>query len=197
MITRAETGSADLEQLARDAQGGRARAFDRLAHALRPLLRRWALALVGSPDEAEDIAQEALLKVHRGLGRFAFGSRVSTWAYAVTRRAAADHHRKKHRRKRLLESRTEIAEPSHLVLRDQDSAALSDLVYAEYRRLPGRQREVFDLADLQGRPVEEIAALLSLNAVTVRVHLHRARAAIRGRIMSSHPELVEDAIGQR
>ena len=54
------------------------------------------------------------------------------------------------------------------------------------------QREVFDLADLQGIPLTDIAEMLGLSAVTARVHLHRARAAIRARILAESPALVED-----
>ena len=73
-----------------------------------------------------------------------------------------------------------------------DSQALTDLVHREYRRLPNRQREVFDLADLQGIPLTEIAEMLQMSPITARVHLHRARAAIRSRILASDPALVED-----
>ncbi len=192
--TKTETGSGNLERLAREARSERPRAFDRLASELLPLLQRWAFALVGSADDADDIAQEVLVKVHRGLSDFAFGSRVSTWAYAVTRRTAADHHRKRHRREHLLETRLEAAPHAVPASEDADRNALSELVYHEFRKLPGRQREVFDLADLQGRSIEEIARLLNLSPVTVRVHLHRARSAIRSRILGSHPALVEDML---
>ncbi|MGH7461121.1 MAG: RNA polymerase sigma factor, partial [Longimicrobiales bacterium] len=90
------------DRLAWEARNGRARAFDRLAEALLPRVQRWATALVGSPDDADDIAQEVLLKTHRALGSFAFGSRVTTWVYAVARRTAADYHRKHNRRARLI-----------------------------------------------------------------------------------------------
>jgi RNA polymerase sigma-70 factor (ECF subfamily) len=189
--TDAERG-ADLESLVRAAQGGQARAFDRLATALLPRLRRWALAHVSSPDDAEDIAQEALVKTHRYLGDFVFGSRFTTWAYAVTRRAAADWHRKRHRRVRLMEARLDPPADSIAPTLPLDEQALADLVQREFRRLPGRQREVFDLADLQGIPLTEIAEMLKLNPITARVHLHRARATIRSRILQTHPALVED-----
>jgi RNA polymerase sigma-70 factor (ECF subfamily) len=65
-------------------------------------------------------------------------------------------------------------------------------VLTEFRRLPNRQREVFDLADLQGKTLNEIAEVLTMNPVTVRVHLHRARAAIRSRILQTDAALVED-----
>jgi RNA polymerase sigma-70 factor (ECF subfamily) len=186
-----ETASAELERLARAAQRGQPRAFDRLAEALLPRLRRWALAHVSSGDEADDIAQEVLLKAHRSLADFGFESRITTWLYAVTRRTAADWHRKRHRRETLMVEHFEAPGES-APGPDLDTLALTELVRREYRRLPNRQREVFDLADLQGIPLTEIAEMLNLSPITARVHLHRARAAIRSRILESHAALVED-----
>ena len=176
----------------RAAQRGQPRAFDRLADALLPRLRRWALAHVASGDDADDIAQEVLLKTHRSLSGFGFESRFTTWLYAVTRRTAADWHRKRQRRTRLMEAQFEPPRETAIRGAELDSQALTDLVHREYRQLPNRQREVFDLADLQGIPLTEIAEMLNMSPITARVHLHRARASIRSRILESHPALVED-----
>jgi RNA polymerase sigma factor (sigma-70 family) len=184
--------SENLERLISEAQAGDARAFGRLAAAVLPRVRRWALAHVQSADDAEDIAQEVLLKTHRALNTFAFGSRVTTWLYSVTRRTAADWHRKHARRSRLLDAH---GEPQVLAVAASDAldhAQLTGEVMRVFRSLPNRQREVFDLADLQGVPLIEVAELLQMNPVTARVHLHRARAAIRTRILQEHPALVED-----
>jgi RNA polymerase sigma factor (sigma-70 family) len=190
--TVTEPGSAELERLVRAAQGGQPRAFDRLADALLPRLRRWAVAHVSSPDEADDIAQEVLLKTHRALGEFAFGSRITTWLYAVTRRTAADWHRKRHRREQLMAEHSPGPAVEPYSGPSLDTAALTELVQQAFRKLPNRQREVFDLADLQGIPLTEIAEMLGMSPITARVHLHRARTSIRTRILQSHPALVED-----
>jgi RNA polymerase sigma-70 factor (ECF subfamily) len=184
--------AADLDRLARGAQAGESRAFDRLTTALLPSVRRWSKALVGSEDDADDLAQEVLLKVHRGLPEFTFGARVTTWVYALTRRTAIDWHRKRSRRQKLAESRLAEAQASAPARPTTDLQRLTALVHEEFQRLPRRQREVFDLADLQGMSHEEIAELLHLNPVTVRVHLFRARATIRTRILLTAPALTED-----
>jgi RNA polymerase sigma-70 factor (ECF subfamily) len=58
-------------------------------------------------------------------------------------------------------------------------------------RLPERQREVFDLVDLQGFAAHEVAALLGLDDGTVRAHLFRARRAVRAAILALAPTLTE------
>lgn len=182
----------EIEDLVRHAQAGDERAFDRLATALRPRVRRWVLAQVDSADDAEDIVQDVLLKMHRGLREFEHGSRVSTWLFAVTRRATADWHRKRHRRVSLLSARAEPPAVSRQPELPVDQDRLSSEVRTAFRALPGRQREIFDLADLQGIPLNEIAQMLNVNPVTARVHLHRARAAIRAHVLRLLPALVED-----
>ena len=174
------------------AQRGDERAFERLVAEVRPRVRRWAAAHVDSVDDAEDIVQTVLLKAHRGLAEFNFSSRFSTWLYAVTRRAAADWHRKRHRRGTLLEVRADPVEPAFQTRLRVDEQRLSAAVRTAFRSLPNRQREVFDLADLQGVPLTEIAEMLNMNPVTARVHLHRARATIRARVLAQSPALVED-----
>jgi RNA polymerase sigma-70 factor, ECF subfamily len=187
-----EPDAAELDGLVRRAQAGEARAFDRLGRALLPRIRRWAAAHVESADDADDIAQDVLLKAHRMLSAFAFESRFTTWLYAITRRAAADWHRKRGRRARLQALRLEPAEDAPPSSSTADRQRLTERVLSEFRRLPSRQREVFDLADLQGKSLAEIAEMLAMNPVTVRVHLHRARSAIRSRILQTDAALVED-----
>jgi RNA polymerase sigma-70 factor, ECF subfamily len=187
-----EPNTTELERLVRGAQAGEAHAFDRLGSALLPRIRRWAGAHVDSADDADDIAQDVLVKAHRMLGDFAFESRFTTWLYAITRRAAADWYRKRSRRARLSAGRLTLVEAVEAPVSATDQQRLTERVLAEFRRLPNRQREVFDLADLQGKMLNEIAELLEMNPTTVRVHLHRARASIRTRILQSDPALVED-----
>ncbi len=61
-----------------------------------------------------------------------------------------------------------------------------------FSELPERQREVFDLVELQGYTAVEAADMLVMSASTVRVHLLRARRTLRARIMEQHPALAED-----
>jgi RNA polymerase sigma factor (sigma-70 family) len=58
--------------------------------------------------------------------------------------------------------------------------------------LSSRQREIFDLCDLQGYSPSEVARLLELEPATIRVHLLRARAVIRTQILRHYPEVVKE-----
>jgi DNA-directed RNA polymerase specialized sigma24 family protein len=79
------------------------------------------------------------------------------------------------------------------VTRQPDPAgALLDVVRGTLGILPARQREVFDLVDLQGYTPADAAAMLEMIGTPVRVHLLRARRRLRTRILEMHPHIVED-----
>lgn len=154
----------------------------------------------GDPDEADEVVQLALIRVHRGLGSFRGESRFTSWLYRIVANAAAELRRTRVRRERLLGE--EMAGPGLAGVaanwsepigpRELDAARLTRVVLARFRELPERQREVFDLVDLQGHAPVEVAEMLGLEPVTVRTNLLRARRAIRVKIIESHPELVEE-----
>jgi RNA polymerase sigma-70 factor (ECF subfamily) len=56
-----------------------------------------------------------------------------------------------------------------------------------FSELPERQREIFDLVDLQGLSPAEAGARMGLKPVSVRANLFKARAAIRAKLLATHP----------
>lgn len=183
-----EPASALVER----ARAGDELAFARLVRSVRDQLYRWALVKTGDPDDAEDVTQEVLLKLRRALPAFDGRSRLTTWLYTIVRTTAADLHRRRTRRAEVLEeaAREAVAEAAPPPGLDQER--LSSLVLAFFRELPERQREVFDLCELQGHPSPEVAEMLGIEPVSVRASLFKARRTIRSRILEEHPELVED-----
>lgn len=182
-----------------EALVGRARAGDE--NALEQLIRRcyrqifrWALVQVGDPDDADDVTQTVLLRLHRRLKSFRGRSRFDTWLYRVTRNASLEWLRGRRRRERLAEragaERPEAGGPDPLTeVQAMDAAAMIRRAFAE---LPDRQREIFDLVDLQGYAPAEIAEALEMNPVTVRANLCKARRAIRSRMLEVDPEIAEE-----
>ena len=184
--------------LIRRAQRGDRAALDEVARAVLPLLRRWARTHVAAADDADDVAQIALIAATRHLAGFDHRSGLDTWLYRIVRRCAADHFRTVRRRDRLAER--DAARPADAwttgdSAEDLDLRRAAGTVRREFRRLPARQREVFDLVDLQGFAAEEVAAMLGLAAPTVRVHLLRARRALRSIMLETEPAFVEDRGG--
>lgn len=177
------------------ARGGNADAFERLVRRVEPLVRRWALVRTADPTRAEELVQNVLLRAHEHLSEFRGESRLESWLYRITMNEAVTLERIRGPSSVPLE-----ALPEGPVLAGEDAGDRIDALYARdvvglvrafFGELPHRQRQVFDMVDLQGHAPAEVAAILELSPSTVRVTLLRARRTIRARILELHPELEE------
>jgi RNA polymerase sigma-70 factor (ECF subfamily) len=186
---------AELATLVKQASAGNEAAFEQLARRVRARVRRWAGRLTHDDDDAEDITQLVLVRLHERIREFEGRSRFTSWLYRVTRNVALVHRRVVERRKTILTPmRTAGAQEStgdtHDI--DADAARIGRLVRAYFAELPERQREVFEMADLRGRTSAEIAAQLRIAPATVRVLLFKARRTIRLRMLAEHPRLLKE-----
>ncbi len=178
----------EILELAVRARKGEREALGRLAGALRPLICRWALVMTGDPHDAEDVAQLVLMKMLGSMEGFDGRSRVTSWVYRITRNASLDHQRSKSQDQRLAEKAEWLAraETPRLddPLDDIEMKRTLRLIRTLLAELPMRQREVFDLVDLQGLKPREAADLLEMNPNTLRVHLFRARRKMRKEMLA-------------
>ena len=182
---------SDLPTLISGAQSGDGSAFTRLADAVQRRVRAWASSFTDDADDADDVTQDVLILMHRRLPQFEGKSRFSTWLYAITRNVALDRRRRTKRRARRLETMdapVEAIEPRDAL----DETTLSELILRYFDELPARQREVFELADIQGLSAPEIAERLHMKPVTVRANLFKARRTIRQRMLEHHSSLLEE-----
>jgi RNA polymerase sigma-70 factor (ECF subfamily) len=179
-----------LDALVACARAGGHTAFDALAACVRDRIRLWATRLTNDPDDAEDVAQLVLLRLHQQVAEFEGRSRVTTWLYAITKRVVLSRRVRERRRDALATARADELTP-RTEAEDQDRG-LPALVASYLDVLSGREREVFELGDLRGRNATEIAERLGVKAVTVRTQLMRARRKIRLRMLEEHPNLLED-----
>ena len=193
-MNRTDPQPREVEALVERAQGGDSTAFESLVRHCYQQIYRWAWVQTGDPDDADDVTQEVLVVLHRKLKTYTGRARFSSWLFQVTRNAALQHGRKVGRVLRLKRRASEVAvaDSSNADgLTELDGARTADVVRTLFQELPIRQREVFDLADLQGFSPSEIGRMLGMKAVTVRANLCKARRALRGAILARHPELVE------
>ena len=157
-----------------------------------------ATRLVGDRSEAEDLAQEAFLRLHRALPAFRGDSSVATWLYRTTTRLAIDHLRREKLRRKLFFFRHSdddpdpletVADPRSNPGRDlQTHQAMARLRQA-MEKLSARQRAVFILRHHEGLPLQEIASLLGLETGTVKAHLHRAVTTLRAELADVYEDV--------
>lgn len=171
------------------AADGDVAAFESLVTVLQRNVHRWAMTFARDQDEAEEITQETFVLVYRKMSQYRGDSPVEAWVYRIVRSVALGKRRRVRRRRALAEAAFPVMDD---VYNTDPGARVDRQRVAEYIRhffteLPARQREVFDLVDLQGNEPAEVAGLLGLNAATVRANLFKARASIRARILQDHP----------
>ena len=182
-----------LGALVARARSGSAAAFDELATRVQAQIRRWAARVSHDSDDAEDVAQLVLVRLHVRLREFEGRSRFTTWLYRMTRNVALNRQRIERRRASLLRA----AAPSPAVVMpdiasQSDDVSLALLVRSLTTELTRREREVFELADLRGMSANDIAKSLGVQPVSVRAALSRARRRIRLKMLERHPHLLED-----
>jgi RNA polymerase sigma-70 factor (ECF subfamily) len=184
--------------LVEKAKTGDSEALRELATRAYPLVRRWALVRTGDAADADDLTQDVLVQVIQRLDSFHGSARFDTWLYTVTRNASTDRFRRGGRRHRAQDdprSGSFLApDPPPSPDAAADQGLLARVIRAFFEELPDRQREVFDLAELQGFSSTEISERLGIEAVSVRASLFKARRALRSRILQNHPELAEEWI---
>ena len=147
-----------------------------------------AWRLVGNREEAEDLAQEAFLRLHRSLPDFRGESLISTWLYRTTTRLAIDHLRRERIKRKLFFFRQSNDAPDPVELasdprQNPGREFLSQEAMQSLRRslakLSSRQQVIFTLRHYEGLPLKEIAEHLGLQTGTVKAHLHRAVTQLR------------------
>ncbi len=167
------------------AQQGAEDALDTLARSCRQQAYVFALQLIGNPDDALDVAQDAMVRFFRSLDRFDASRPVRPWLLRIVRNLVRD------RARRMRVRRTESLEPAEDALRfepkdptpdpEAQSARreLQTLLWSCLRELPPRYREVLVLRDYQDLAYAEIATTLKIPRGTVMSRLHRARRLLR------------------
>ena len=139
-----------------------------------------AYRLTGNDADAQDLVQEVLLRVNRGLATYRPGS-LEAWLSRITTNAFLDEVRRRKRRP------TEPLpdEPDRVLASGDDvetalaRTTLPDDVQDALRALPEEYRVAVVLCDVVGLPYEEIADQLGVPVGTVRSRIHRGRLALR------------------
>jgi RNA polymerase sigma-70 factor (ECF subfamily) len=139
-----------------------------------------AYRLTGNDADAQDLVQEVLLRVRRGLATYRPGS-LEAWLSRITTNAFLDETRRRKRRP----SEPLPDDPDRVLAGGDDAAtalaaaSLSDDVQDALRALPDEYRAAVVLCDVVGLPYGEIADQLGVPVGTVRSRIHRGRALLR------------------
>jgi RNA polymerase sigma-70 factor (ECF subfamily) len=165
-------------------------AFAMVLEQQRPRLLRLAFGWTRDPDEAEDIAQEAILRAYRKRAQFQPQTNITAWTAVIARNIAINRFRRFHRNREVVsldglrerESGVALVPDPH---EDRHPEAAfwkreqEERIAKAMERLSPDHREVLRRAALEDRPYEEVARDLDIPIGTVRSRLFRARESLR------------------
>ena len=193
LVPAAETIETDGSLLARSA-GGDLAAFGRLVDRHQAMVLGLADRLLAGRSGADDVAQEALVRLWKAAGSLEVGDAgIAPWLRRVVSNLCIDRLRAQGRLAPLDDSVPEPSEPASQSagIEQRETAAR---VEAALNVLPDRQRVALALFHYEELSVADIAARLGLSVEAVESLLARARRTLRKQLEAEWRELIDDAL---
>jgi RNA polymerase sigma-70 factor (ECF subfamily) len=178
-----ELKGLDDAQLMDSVQQGNPMAFRILVERYKKRAYFTALKLVGDPDDAYDLSQEAFIRVYNARRRYDKSHPFYAWFYTILRNLARNHLRKRSVRldyaariKRIRKRNMDVSEsPECIVEADEAKKA----VWAAIEKLSYEHREIIILRHFEDMSYDEIAKLLGIAVGSVMSRLYYARSKLR------------------
>lgn len=169
LVGRAKRGSAD--------------AFRKLVEQYQERLFAFVWRLIRHHQEAEDITQAAFVKAYEALDSYSERYAFSTWLFTIGYRLCLNHLRKRKAYVGDVDfsriSNRDEPEVSQSIANTEEARRMRETIWAAVNELKMPQKSAVLLFYREGKSCEEIGRILEMPAVTVKSHLHRARAKLR------------------
>jgi RNA polymerase sigma-70 factor (ECF subfamily) len=190
---RARTPAGD-DELLEGLRAGDEEAFVALVGRHNHALFFVARSFVPSDAIAEEVVQDTWMAVVRGVSKFEGRSSIKTWLVSIAINRARSTSAREGRGLPLSSSEAAvdpnrfdtnghwITPPEHFVEDTEDrviAGSLSESIHSSLENLPGSQRQVVTLRDIEGLDSKEVCQLLEISEVNQRVLLHRGRSRLR------------------
>jgi RNA polymerase sigma-70 factor, ECF subfamily len=196
-----DTESEQDRQLIVRAQAGDAGAFRLLIERHQRRVFAIALGLVRDEQDAREIAQEAFLRVHKGLSQFHGGSTFFTWLYRIVTNLSIDLMRKPSRREAELHFALEVDDGESALLPAVDAdpydvvhrGELSERISQALEQLPPYHRGVILMREVEGMSYEEMAEAMQVSKGTIMSRLFHARKKLQRALLDCHEEECQGA----
>lgn len=177
----------DEQALLNQVKRGNVQAFSALVNMYRERVLRLAFHLVGSYEDAEDVAQETFVRAYFSMNKYDPTRPFAPWIYRIATNLCMDNLRRRKARPQQVElpphmelfnSEEEKESPEELILRDETHSQVLDAI----QELPENYRAVLVLRYFEDLPYSEIAQILGTSEANVQMRLSRARQRLRERL---------------
>lgn len=194
-----DASDARDRRLVRRARSGDVRAFEELVHHYQHRIFGLTLRMIGNRQEAEDLAQEVFITVHRALASYRGEGRFYTWLYRIATNTCKNRIKylrgRNFHRSVPVEDTPEAQAPAAdggpaVALQSQiagpeqmaEGSRLEAAIQAELAQLEPEHRLLIVLRDVQGMSYQDILRITGLQEGTLKSRLHRARLALKDRL---------------
>ena len=187
-----ELGTLPDADVVRLAQQGRELAFRELVRRYERPVFSLVFRMVRDRETAEDLAQDAFVKVLNHIDKYSPEFKFSSWLFKIANNVAIDHLRRRKLDTISMDgsphattasdveaSSIELASDQESALDEMEAKELGSAIEKAIARLRPEYRACIMLRHVEGRSYEEIAATLDLPLGTVKTYIHRARHELR------------------
>ncbi len=155
-------------------------AFELLYKMLSPKMYSVSLRYTHNDHDAQDVLQEAFIRIYKNLGQFKFNGSFEGWCRRIVSNTAIEALRKKGRIK---ESSTEVLPDLPVDPKSFEKLKYEDLMKL-VRSLPDGYRSVFNLYVIDGYSHKEIGEMLGVTESTSKTQLYKARLALQKKVLN-------------
>ncbi|MEK5322856.1 RNA polymerase sigma factor SigW [Aeribacillus sp. FSL M8-0254] len=163
-------------------------AFAEVVELYKDKIFQLCYRMLGNAHEAEDIAQEAFIRVYMNIHSFDMNKKFSTWIYRIATNLSIDRIRKKKPDYYLdaevagtdgLTMYSQVSSDIAMPEKEVEAIELQETIQKEILKLPDKYRSVIVLRYIEELSLQEIAEILELPVGTVKTRIHRGREALR------------------
>ena len=185
-MIRHPDGDPDDSELIRRAQAGDREAFGGIAQRYANRILAFHARSVGDRDDANDLLQETLIRMWKGIATYADSGRLEAWIFTIARRAAADRGRALQRRRRVV-LRDMGGEGPATPLQFAEAADLESRISSALAQLPEQRRSVFLMRQHSSMTFDEIARALGIPLGTALSHMRLAVQYLKEKLKHHEP----------
>ncbi|MFK3937537.1 RNA polymerase sigma factor SigW [Alkalihalobacillus sp. NPDC078783] len=180
-----------VRKLIIEVKKGDTESFGELVELFKDKVYQVAYRMVGHPQEAQDVAQEAFLRAYTNLDKFDMDRKFSTWLFRIATNVAIDRLRKKKPDFYLedkvkgtegLTYESQLAADQELPEDQVVNLEMQEWIQSEINQLPLKYRSAVILKYIEDLSLKEISEILDMPISTVKTRIHRGREALRKRM---------------
>ncbi len=173
------------QEVIRKAMTGNTDAFRVIVDHYQSFAYSVSFRFLGQAEEAEDVVQEAFIRLWKNLHKYRPEVKLSTWVYRIIANLCLDFLKSTYAK----QQKNQQDVQTEYTLKSKDRAdeelnvrELNEQIQQAAAELTPKQKAVFILRDLEGLPVEEVCSILSMSAGNVKSNLYYARQQVSERL---------------